>query len=322
MNKALVEMLADGEFHSGEALGRKLGLSRAAIWKQIQLLNDLGMDVQSVRGRGYSVAGGIELLDRRVIEDLFTAHDININVLAEMAVSSTNDIAMRLVRENPSKPVVVIAEQQTAGRGRRGRQWQSPFGRNLYLTMGYPFNSGAAALEGLSLVVGLSVVRVLSRVFPQLPLGLKWPNDIWVADRKMGGVLIELAGDLDSACSAIIGVGLNLAPIPKQLAKDIDQPWTDLMSEQGNPFSRNELVAAIAVQLYKDCCVFSESGFQNFISDWGKYDALSERQVRLTVGDHTVEGVCLGVSRRGALCLNVDGQVQEFHGGEASLRPL
>lgn len=321
MNIQLIERLADGQFHSGEDLGQSLGLSRAAIWKQVEALTAAGLAVERVRGKGYRIAGGLELLNAERIRALGGERLQALPVQVALVTASTNEDALREVSAGAATPFACLAERQLAGRGRRGRAWQSPLGSNIYLSLCLSFELGAAALEGLSLVVGLGVLDVLRRAGLDERAGLKWPNDLWVDGRKLAGILIELAGDMDGRCQVVIGVGINLVPLPDSMADEVVQPWTDLASELGQRPQRNALVADLLATLLASCERFAREGFAPFRDHWQAVDVLMGRAVLVSSGPNTVAGRCCGVDPRGALLVDVDGEVQALHGGEVTLRP-
>lgn len=319
MDQQLLEALADGRFHSGEELGAALGLSRAAIWKRLQGLEALGLDIQSVRGKGYRIAGGLEFLDQGFLQQS-PAGSAGLPLTVVMSTGSTNEDALARVRSGDQGPFAIMAEYQEGGRGRRGRSWVSPPGRNIYLSLAWPFETGAAGLEGLSLATGIAVADALSGFGLAGRVQLKWPNDIWISGRKVGGILTELAGDMDSACVAVIGVGIN-GSLPDRLGDSIDQPWTDLARETGQPVPRNALAADLLARLADVCALFAAHGFAALHSRWTTYDALAGKAVVLESGATVQKGICEGVSERGALLLAAGDGVRAFHGGEASLRP-
>ncbi len=320
--RRLLERLADGDVHSGQELGELLGVSRTAVWKHLQKLEPLGLTLESVKGRGYRLPGGLELLDADAI---LGAVDPGVrSLLAELdiqpVVDSTN--ARALSRAQPGcRGHVCLAEQQTAGRGRRGRTWVSPFGRNIYLSLLWDFESGAAALEGLSLAVGVAMVRALQR-FGVAGVRLKWPNDLLWHDRKLAGVLLEMSGDPAGACQVVVGVGVNLA-MPPETGAAIDQPWVDLREAAGGePPGRNRLVAALLSELLPLLRDYQRDGFAHWRPQWEQLDACREREVVLSTASRSVQGRVLGVSDSGALRLLVDGTEQLHHGGEVSLRAV
>lgn len=320
--RMLVERLADGEFHSGEELGAALGVSRAAVWKQLQRLRETtGLAFESVRGRGYRLPGGIELLQReRMLEQLspacrtllagFELHD---------QIDSTNRRALGLLQEGAGGGWLVSAEQQLAGRGRRGRQWASPYGCNLYCSLTWVFEGGAAALEGLSLAVGVAVVDALVAI-GTAGVGLKWPNDVLAQRAKLAGILLEMAGEADGRCQVVVGIGINVNMRGSGAESVIDQAWTDVATLQGATVSRNRLMAALLEALLPTLQRFEREGFAPFRERWSALDAFAGEEVVVHLGERMVLGRSVGVDGRGALGVETPQGVQWFHGGEVSLR--
>ena len=224
----LLSLLADGEFHSGDDLGVALGVTRAAVWKQIQRLQeDRGLDIFSVKGKGYRLASPIDLLDSSKIKGNLSASAklLVSDVQVFGSVTSTNDIAMKHAEAQGRPGYVCVAEQQTAGRGRRGRPWVSPYGTNIYLSLVWDFFDGAAALEGLSLAVGVVVANAL-KAKGLAGVELKWPNDVLVEGAKLGGILLEMTGDPSGHCQVVLGVGINTSVSKKTELKLIRRGWT------------------------------------------------------------------------------------------------
>ena len=319
---ALARLLADGRFHSGEALAAALGVSRAAVWKHVRELGaELGLAVDAVRGRGYRLTGPIELLDRTRIADALAPETAA--ALAELVVldtvGSTNG---HLIGQRPPRSglgIACVAEQQTAGRGRRGRSWVSPFGANVYLSLLWQFELPAAALAGLSLAVGVAAAEALRR----LGLGeaaLKWPNDLLWRGRKLGGILVELAGEAEGPTRAVVGIGVNHR-MPLRSALLIDQDWTDVCSAFPHaPPSRCDLVAALLDGVVAGVQRFAASGLAPFLPAWDELDGLRGREVVVRIGDRSVVGTELGVAPSGALrLLTADGE-REYVAGEVSVR--
>ncbi|MFK8049167.1 MAG: bifunctional biotin--[acetyl-CoA-carboxylase] ligase/biotin operon repressor BirA [Halioglobus sp.] len=321
-NTILLPLLADGEFHSGQDLAAALGISRTAIWKQLNKLKGLGLEIESVKGRGYRIPDGIDLIDEAKVRSKMTA--IGLSLLKELSIQelidSTNMEALRRVEQGARSGLVCTAEQQTAGRGRRGREWISPFGRNLYVSTVWEFSQGAAALEGLSLAVGVAVARALTDLgLPEVQL--KWPNDILYRGKKLGGVLLEMVGDASGQCQVVVGIGLNVA-MPRSAADSIDQAWTDvsLMAEGGVAPGRNELLGSLLGQLLPLLAAFESDGFTPWREPWQSLDAHAGKSVILTTGNNKVAGIARGVDPRGALRLETSVGVESVFGGEISLR--
>lgn len=316
----IVTLLADGEFHSGEDLGGILGVSRAAVWKHLQKLERFGVGLSSAKGRGYRIQGGLDLLDAEKIKgNLTSKEDLDLRVFAQL--DSTNSFLMR--EQNPSRKIC-LAEFQSAGRGRRGRVWVSPLAQNIYCSIGWEFDGGVAALEGLSLAIGVAVARTL-QIAGVNDVTLKWPNDVLHQNKKLAGILIEVMGDPVGCCQVVVGVGLNVAMQHSQII-DIDQPWTalnSLLAKEAKPImERNYLAAAMIDNLIAILTDYHQTGFARYHSEWMQKAAYFGDRVVLRNGQQTVTGRFSGVSSTGALCLETDLGEQTFHGGELSLRSL
>lgn len=321
---ALVEVLkilADGEYHSGEEIGRHLGVSRTAVWKQLQKLEALDLVIETVKGRGYRLPGGLDLLDAERIRALLSPEAaLALGELELLSlVDSTNNAAATAIKEGRDKGYSCLAEQQTAGRGRRGREWKSPFGRNIYISQVWRFQGGASALEGLSLSVGLAVVRALGK-FGVTDLGLKWPNDVLHNNKKISGILLEMQGDPAGICQVVVGVGVNVNMSLSDMA-DVLQPWTDLVSIVG-AVDRNAIVAELMSALHVVYKEFSASGFLAHKEEWSHYDVFAGRAVRVQLGEQYIEGIMKCVDQSGGLVLVTAGGEQVFNGGEVSLRSV
>ena len=321
---AVLNLLADGGFHSGEALGDALGVSRTAIWKHLQKLDELGLNLISVKGKGYRLDGGLELLDElKILESVSAEGQVLIDTLdIHSVIDSTNVKALATATESDASGYICLAEQQTAGRGRRGRKWVSPFGKNIYLSALWGFDGGAAALEGLSLAVGVAIVRVLQKQGLS-DLQLKWPNDVLWRGRKLAGVLLEMTGDVAGRCQVVVGVGLNIS-MPVSAGATIDQAWVDVDSIARDmeipQLSRNLLVGRLLDELLPMLNNFQHGGFAALRADWEELDAYRGQRVELRMGANTVMGVALGVSDTGALKVMTDEGETLYNGGEISLR--
>ena len=314
---ALLRLLQDGRFHSGEALGAALGVSRSAVWKQLQVLQaDLSLSVHKVRGRGYRLETPLRLLDADWLNAQVGAPQWRACVMP--SVDSTNAEALRLLPSAASLPFYVLAERQTSGRGRRGRSWISPFGENLYYSLVVRVEGGVRQLDGMSLAVGLALLNVIHR-FGVTEAGLKWPNDVLVGDRKLAGILLELSGDPADVCHVVIGIGLNVNMLVAEPGV-IGQPWTSMHAELGRLLDRNELVAELNRQLSRYLDIQRRDGFAALQGEWHANHLWQGRSVALTAGADPVEGKVLGVDHSGAIRLSIDGVERVFSGGELSLR--
>jgi BirA family biotin operon repressor/biotin-[acetyl-CoA-carboxylase] ligase len=314
----LLSLLANGDFHSGESLGARLGISRAAVWKRVKSLQRYGLDVRGVPGKGYCLARAIELLDReRILFEIeSSARDLLTRLDIYFETDSTNQ--RLLDRLDHAHGNVCLAEFQTAGRGRRGNCWVSPLGAGVCLSIGWCFDSFPDALTGLALAGSVAVVRTL-RAFGITGVGLKWPNDVIWQGRKLAGVLLEMRGESMGPCYVVAGVGLNVAfPVTPQ--PEVGQPWVDMVSIVQTPVSRNKLSAKLISDLLIVLQAYARHGFAGFRDEWAQYDLISGQAVTLTLPDKQLVGHVVGIDPHGGLMMSVNGSVQTFTSGEVNLR--
>lgn len=322
----LLRHMADMQFHSGESLGKALGLSRAAVWKHIQALQADGLVCEAVHCKGYRLAVPVEPLDADVIRSAIPprhANTVELIVLDE--TESTNSFLLARAMQRPQRAQVCLAEHQTAGRGRFGRRWQSPYGTSLALSLMWRFEAGAAALAGLSLAAGVVVVECFEQA-GAAGLQLKWPNDLVCGHRKLGGILLEVAGDVAGPCYVVMGFGLNIATDARQADMQfVDQPWTSLseLLPNGRLPSRNRLVAGIIAGLLEMLPQFETRGFGAMVDDFRRRDALCGREVLLQRGNERLVGRAAGVADNGGLILEQhNGKREIVVSGEVSIRTV
>ncbi len=312
LRSELIHILCDGQFHSGEALARRFSVSRTAIAKHVSALIELGLDIYSVKGKGYALSDPIVLLESSVIKDFLPA-DIDVPITLLPVTDSTNTFLKERV-DSAVHGEVVIAEAQTAGRGRRGKSWVSPFGASLYLSMCWRFQGGYQQIGGLSLYVGYCVIQAL-QAFGIDGLGVKWPNDIYRYGEKLGGILVEVEGQIGTEVSCIIGVGINVR-LP-DVGDSITQAYTDLSDTH---IDRNALSAAIIEFLHQGIPGFEIRGLQDIVANWNALDVFAKQNVTILGSESKIEGVNLGINDAGALQLQTPEGLKLIHGGEVSLR--
>lgn len=317
--------LADGEFHSGEQLAGTLGVSRGAVWKAVESLRDLGATLHAVRNKGYRLRSGGGALDSRRITSLLpTAVSTHVRgVEAAWTVDSTNSVL--LARPNPpfGSCEVMLAEYQTAGRGRRGRAWLAPPGGSICLSLCWAFREVPQDLGALGLVIGVCALRAL-RESGLEDARLKWPNDLVVEGKKLGGILIELRAESAGPACVVIGIGLNVALGEKLLEKigETGVSAVDLVTAGLKQPSRNALAAALVGQFVHGLQVFGKEGLKPFAEEWRSADALRGRQIDV----HTLEGVARGLARgidvHGALVVETPQGVRRFISGDVTVRAV
>ena len=317
----VLDILSDGQFHSGENLGNSLKISRSAIWKAINHLKTLGLDIQSITGKGYKIDGGIELLDQKDISDLLSSKNKNLidSIIVLQQIDSTNTYLMEQTKLQSNKNIACFAEQQTHGRGRRGRHWTSPFGNNIYHSLLWYFDKDPAEIMGLSLVTSVSIVRALKRYGVTERLSVKWPNDILFDNKKLAGILIEVGGESHGYCAAVIGIGIN-TQLTKKQACGIDQPWAALNNITSEKIKRNKLAGILLDELVTAITEFENEGLGIFTNEWRKYNAHENKFVTLhTANKKIVEGIMSGITDEGAIIItDKSGNKQHYFSGELS----
>ncbi|ART63589.1 biotin--[acetyl-CoA-carboxylase] ligase [Kushneria marisflavi] len=318
----LIRLMSDGAFHSGEALGKEIGVSRTAVWKQLRKLEGLGLSVETARGCGYRLLDPPEpLRGGDIVANLSrTARQHLRHLFVEDSIGSTNTFLLERFAQGAGHAEVCLAEWQSAGRGRRGRSFYSEWGGNIHFSIGWQFESGVGALEGLSLAVGVIMADLLSN--QGVDIQLKWPNDLLVSTSegvsKLGGVLVEVRGDTSGPCQVVIGVGVNIR-LSEQGQAGIGQSIATL-SELAPHVSRNVLVSAMIEAHIKMLERFEQTGFAAWRDRWNAYHVYQGRAVRIYQGNTVSEGVAKGVDDTGNLMVSIGGEDKRFAGGEVSLR--
>ena len=314
----LLERLSTEHFTSGEDMANEFGVSRTAIAKQIKQLQELGIDIYSVQRRGYKLNNKPQLYRRENILNHLTQPDDSLLELP-FVIDSTND-AVKQRASQLSDGFVCVAEAQKKGKGRQGKAWFSPLGSSIYLSMKWGFSNGFQSLSGLSLAIGVSIVRVVKQ-WVNCAVSLKWPNDVYLNGEKVAGILIEVSGNPDGSCDAIIGVGMNIR-LPED--NPIDQPWTDLQTHSRELIDKDKLVAQLINEMRGTLDEFVVSGLSGFVAEWEEHDHFRDKPIKLLMGQNQVTGVACGISGSGALIvetLELGQQVRkEYFGGEISVR--
>jgi BirA family biotin operon repressor/biotin-[acetyl-CoA-carboxylase] ligase len=317
----VLQLLTSGEYVSGEKIGHKLGISRMAVSKAIKRLKENDVPVTSVSGRGYRLQRDYQLLDRQRMEKLLDQqglHGCELHVLE--SVASTSDYLLDLDQKSGVNVSVCLTEEQAQGRGRRERSWVATPYRNIIMSIACQFENGMADLSGLGVVAGISIIEVLHTFGLDEEIGLKWPNDIVWQDRKLGGLLIDVKGEHDGPCRAVLGFGLNLS-LSESDADALDQPFTTLEEIHDEPIDRNALIVDLIVGLAGMLQSYPSKGISHWHEAWQFHDRLYQRPVTVIRGDESIIGTALGINEQGGLMVSQEnGEAMHFYSGEVSLR--
>lgn len=320
-DQLLIEILADGLFHSGTELAQQLGISRVAIWKRLQRFGAFGLEVQSVPGRGYRFLRPLELLHAETLLSSMGASSRALlkNLSLELVVDSTNKVLMKGVERGIPSGSVEIAEYQTEGRGRLGNRWLAPFASAVCLSVFWRFES-SREVAGLSLAVAVSLIRAFRRLGFS-GVSLKWPNDLFLEGKKLGGILIEMAGEAHGASWVVVGIGINYR-LPPEFELAVDQPSTDLERVAGVELpGRNQLIGVMIDELLPVLEVYPSTGLEPFLPEWRNAHGFQGHAAALRLGENEMIGTIEDIDSHGLLVFRVeDGTLRTFASGEIRLR--
>lgn len=321
-SNSVLALLRDSIFHSGEDLADSLGVSRTAVWKAIQSLRTKGLDIHSVRGKGYRLPRQIELLDQgKILQNIPLHHQDKFHIQTYFELSSSNDFLLHSIQQGYDSSVsqVCLTEHQSQGRGRRGRVWYSPLGANLYLSLTWRHKQSPQAVSGFSLVTALALAKSLENLGVK-DVELKWPNDVLWEGRKLAGILLELSGEAHSVQQLVVGIGVNV-DMPEGSKEYISQPCTDLSKASGKFISRNRLAAEILTKVLEHFIIYESEGMAVFIQEWQSRDRYFNKEVELIFPAQMIKGKAVGIDDQGSLLLELnDGKRRAFQSGEISLR--
>lgn len=318
--------LADGRFHSGEQLAGRLGVSRSAFWKAVRTLRALGAPLEAVRNRGYRLERATEPLDAASIRGQLPreVRECLVRLETEWSVGSTNSTLLERGGVQTGATEVLLAEYQTAGRGRRGRAWLAPPGGAICLSLSWTFRELPPDLGALGLVIGVCALRALTALEVR-DVGLKWPNDLVIDARKLGGVLIDLRAESAGPAHVVIGIGLNVA-LGEQLLRRIATlglPAVDLASVCRAAPPRNAVAAGLVGECVRGLREFERHGLRAFAEEWRNLDTLRGRAVEVRAAEGSAaSGVARGIDLHGALILETPGGLQRFISGDVTVRPV
>ena len=320
----LLNLLEHQNFRSGEDLANQLNVTRATVHNCISRIESLGIKIERTHGLGYRLCQPIELLvESNIIENLTVEVKNKLETLVCLQeVDSTNRYAAELELPPTGKFSAVLAEMQTAGKGRRGRKWVSPFAANLYLSIVWPLQKPLHTASVLSPCLAISTAQLLNKLGVE-HVGVKWPNDIYCGEKKLSGILIECSGELNGQSKMIVGIGLNVFMSRYQQVK-IEQAWTDIESEVPDiKATRNEIAALLISDIVQILTLFEENKIKNTSKEWQQWDVMKDKNVSVHSEGKMMRGIARGISEDGSLLLEVKpGEIETVLMGEVSLRPV
>ncbi|MCF6766311.1 biotin--[acetyl-CoA-carboxylase] ligase [Thiotrichales bacterium 19S3-7] len=313
-------LLSDLEIHDGNEIGEKLNVSRTAIWKYVKKLQNYGIEIASIKSKGYQFKNPLLLIDKyRIHQAINTIKTIHIYE----CLDSTNDYLSALKTTATDLPIICIAEKQTKGKGRFGKPWYAPFGDNIYLSIAVAPEIDITQLSGLALAVGIGIIQAVETIC-QLPkqLKLKWPNDIFYENKKLGGILIEAQAEANGQCRLVIGIGINInMQCDSQANKSITQPWSSIYQASQIYQDRNPLIISMIQHTLKVIETYQLNGLTPFLPQWHKRDLLFNQTVDIVSGKHSYHGIAKGINEHGHLKLELnDNNTKIFASGEASIK--
>lgn len=317
--RAVLDLLSDGKCHSGNSLGEQLGISRTAVWKQISQLSQVGLAIQRMAHQGYQLNQPLILLDQEKINCILDERGFQNH--PEITLFASVDSTNRYLRDLPSSSQIRLcaAETQTQGRGRFGRDWQSPFAENICFSQRLQMNCCLSRLSSLSLVIGLAIIRSLERLSVIENIGIKWPNDILWKDKKLCGILIEVLAESNGNTEVIIGIGMNVNTDTLNTPLE-NSAWCSLYEITGTCFDRNKVIAELFIQTQNYVDRFLNEGFEPFLVEWKSKDYLAGKMITISQPMANFRGLALGVNDLGQLCIeDNEGRKHYLSSGDTSV---
>jgi len=313
-------LAAESGYLSGTRLARSLGVSRVAVWMQLQKLTKQGFGVEAVRSRGYKLVKTPTQLHASLVHAYLSGRPRPPHLICLDKVDSTNSEAERQLAAGCAVPLVILAREQTQGRGRRGRAWHSPASGNLYSTFVFRPELDPARMQGFTLWMGLNICELVTN-FCKIKPGLKWPNDLLVEGRKAGGMLTEARIDADQIRDLVFGLGLNLNGPTRDLPRDLHRSATSLAEATGAPVDLNRFAAALIGRVLSAYNQFVEGAYrEKFEELWLRFDVLRGRTVTVLQGTRSIEGLATGIDNEGSLVVRLgSGRTERFRAGEVTI---
>ncbi len=308
-----------GEFVSGQKISELFGISRTAVWKHIRVLKQRGYVIESYTKKGYCLKEAPELIRPEQILDELHTQIIGKKIMYYERVDSTNTIAKKLADQGAADGTVVVAEEQTGGRGRLDRSFMSPFAQGLWFSVIIRPNFPPMEVSKMTLVAAVAITKVL-RKMGLIHCGIKWPNDILVHGKKMVGILTELNASVEKINYLVMGIGINTTLSKKSLSKELKKTVTSFAMEDV-PVQRNQLLAEILQQLEQYYIVAQEQGFAPILEEWKVLSCTLGQEVKVIASDKTFSGKAVDLDENGNLLVDTGTAIEKVLAGDVHIRP-
>lgn len=294
---------ASDDFTSGSELAKALDISRVSIWAHLKKLEKTGFSFDAIRNRGYRIKKEPEIIHLDLLNTYLKLQEIEVPVFYFDKIDSTNSEVERQLSNKVPTPLIVVSNQQTQGRGRHGRVWQSEDTGNLYLSFGFKLNVSPQFIKSFTPWIAAKLCDHLHQEY-DLPLQIKWPNDLVLDGKKISGMLAESRIDIDSTRDLIFGIGFNINGNPHNWPQELQSIATSIKAQSTQSYNINKMAASIISVILSGYHQFRDNTWQTLLpSLWKKYDFLYDKYVQGFHGTNPIEGIAKGVNETGALKL-------------------
>jgi BirA family biotin operon repressor/biotin-[acetyl-CoA-carboxylase] ligase len=305
-------------FLSGQEISRTLNISRAAVWKQVEQLRELGFEIEARRSQGYRLLTGPDLLLAADIEaGLAGGIDWSVHCLAE--TGSTNQDLRQMAEQGAAEGTLLVADRQSAGRGRLGRRWESPAGVNLYCSLLLRPRIPPQQAPQLTFLSAVATAEALIETC-RLPVRVKWPNDLLVGGRKIAGMLNEMSAESEQLHFVLLGIGVNLNMTAQQFPAELRYPATSVLLERGEPVARLVFIRSLLQRIDVLYRIYLDEGFRAIRRRWEGLSDLLNCVVQVDQNPGLQVGTMVGLDEDGALRLQLeDGRIERILAGDVRL---
>lgn len=317
MTGDILKFLRDKEYVSGEVLAQKLGISRVAVWKQIQKLKNMEYKITSDQNLGYCLVSRPDLLLPQEIQRGLSTNYVGKEIYYFPELKSTNIRAKEKAlhgAEEISEGTLIVAERQSAGKGRLGREWFSPVGGIWFSVILYPQLS-PSYISRITLMTAVAVVKSI-KICTQIKSQIKWPNDILINEKKVCGILTEMSAELDIINWVVVGIGINVNIEHREFPEDIQENTISLKETSGKEISRVKLAQTFLQEFEKYYEILKRREFSSILKEWKLYSHTLGKKIRVDIGERIITGEAVDINEEGSLILKKeDGELLEIISG-------